>query len=37
VTPPFRQLPQAMLDIALRRMTKVALARLFRDLAERID
>jgi len=33
VTPPARQLYQAMLDIAAKRMTKADLAKLFRDLA----
>jgi hypothetical protein len=37
VTPPFRQVHQAMLDIAAKRMTKAGLAKLFRDLAEGID
>jgi len=37
VTPPFRQLHQAMIDIAAKCMSKADLAKLFRDLAEGID
>lgn len=37
VTPPFRQLHQAMLDIAAKRTTKAELAKLVRDLAEGIN
>ena len=37
VTPPFRLLHQAMIDIAGKRMTKAELARVFRDLAEGTD
>jgi len=37
VMPPARQLHQAMLDIAAKRMTKPDLAKLFRDLAKRTD
>jgi death-on-curing protein len=37
VMPPFRQLHQAMLDIAAKRMSKESLAKMLRDLARGTD